>query len=196
MNKSEYRQAMRAKLKGVNPHEAREWSDEIIRILKQFFAFEQGNWAVFYPMKTEPLISPVFAESFDLQFVFPRTMDREMDFVNCSKDELILNQELGILEPTLTDQRVVEKSSLRGILVPGLAFHVDGSRLGKGGGYYDRFLEDIQVPKIGVCYSLQILNEPIPRENHDVLVDYLVSEQGMIRTQYGLQKSNDSERTS
>jgi 5-formyltetrahydrofolate cyclo-ligase len=68
------------------------------------------------------------------------------------------------------------------VLVPGLAFDARGYRLGRGGGYYDRFLETLGQPRpvlCGVCFACQIVPE-IPREAHDARVDFVVSENGLL----------------
>lgn len=59
------------------------------------------------------------------------------------------------------------------IIVPGMAFTDDGKRLGRGGGYYDRFLCRLDmrpIYRIGVCYPCQLMNE-LPVESHDVLMN-------------------------
>lgn len=61
------------------------------------------------------------------------------------------------------------------VVVPGLAFDERGFRLGLGGGYYDRFLSRIQVPKIGLTYTSLFLRE-LPVEHHDVRVDIVLTE--------------------
>jgi 5-formyltetrahydrofolate cyclo-ligase len=61
------------------------------------------------------------------------------------------------------------------IMVPGLAFTSEGCRLGRGSGYYDRFLSGIPGTtfKVGVCFDFQFLAE-IPHEPHDVKMDAVV----------------------
>jgi 5-formyltetrahydrofolate cyclo-ligase len=61
------------------------------------------------------------------------------------------------------------------ILVPGLAFTSEGCRLGRGSGYYDRFLSKIPGTtfKVGVCFDFQFLAE-LPHEPHDVKMDVVV----------------------
>lgn len=70
--------------------------------------------------------------------------------------------------------------SLKGnilILVPGLAFTFEGNRLGRGGGYYDRFLYSLKnkknVFKLGLCYKEQILQK-IPLDQNDQRVDKII----------------------
>ncbi len=60
------------------------------------------------------------------------------------------------------------------IITPGLCFSADGSRLGRGGGHYDRFLEKSPAYKIGLCYSFQLAGD-IPQRGHDVRVDEVVA---------------------
>ncbi len=87
----------------------------------------------------------------------------------------------GILEPAGTESA----PSAGLVLVPGLAFDNHGFRLGRGGGYYDRFITSLGQPRpilCGVCFACQILPE-IPREAHDARVDYVVSEAGLQSTE-------------
>ncbi len=60
------------------------------------------------------------------------------------------------------------------VVVPGLAFDRRGHRIGWGGGYYDRFLAQVQTIKIGLCYDELVL-DCIPGEPHDVLMDMVVA---------------------
>ena len=62
-------------------------------------------------------------------------------------------------------------------IVPALCFDKTGSRLGYGGGYYDRFLKSHNVFSIGLCYD-SFLYDTIPSENHDIKVDSIVTESG------------------
>lgn len=65
------------------------------------------------------------------------------------------------------------------VLVPGTAFDRRGFRLGYGGGFYDRWLEHFSGLSIGICYGELILDE-LPAEAHDLPVDRLCSESGII----------------
>ena len=60
-------------------------------------------------------------------------------------------------------------------LVPGMAFDAAGHRLGRGKGYYDRFLSaHPYIYKIGVCFPFQRVAE-VPSEEHDVMMDEVIS---------------------
>lgn len=65
------------------------------------------------------------------------------------------------------------------VLTPGLSFTKSGGRMGLGKGYYDRFLAQAKAAiKIGVTLTPQIV-ENLPLESHDVMVDFLVTEEGI-----------------
>lgn len=75
----------------------------------------------------------------------------------------------GINEPTAPC--AVEPSSLDFILVPGTAFDRQGHRMGRGKGYYDRFLPLApNAYKLGICFPFRLLPS-IPFAPHDVLMD-------------------------
>ena len=61
------------------------------------------------------------------------------------------------------------------VLVPGMAFDAEGRRLGRGKGYYDRFLSSLHPrPKlVGVCFDFQKVDR-VPTETRDVAVDLVV----------------------
>lgn len=58
------------------------------------------------------------------------------------------------------------------VLVPGMAFDLQGNRLGRGQGFYDRLLGKVSGVKCGLSYDFQLL-EQIPTEPHDAKVDFI-----------------------
>lgn len=92
----------------------------------------------------------------------------------------------GILEPIpVAHQAVVTDTfQLDLILLPLVGFDRSGCRLGFGGGYYDRMLSDTRhfpgrsMSRVGLAYGFQEL-PVVPREPHDVLLDGVVTEQGV-----------------
>ena len=66
------------------------------------------------------------------------------------------------------------------VLVPGLAFDTTGARLGRGKGFYDRWLAaNPTVRSVGICFKCQIV-ESLPFEPHDARVSAIVSEEGVL----------------
>ena len=82
----------------------------------------------------------------------------------------------GIPEPRAhCDQ--VDAESLDLALVPGLGFSADGGRLGRGRGFYDRLLASFRGKCLGVAFDFQMLPR-IPREDHDVRLDGVITPSG------------------
>lgn len=78
----------------------------------------------------------------------------------------------GIEEPT--GEPFTELSSIGLAIVPGMAFDTRGNRLGRGRGYYDRFLAKLpETYKIGVCFDFQKV-DAVPADINDVPMDEVV----------------------
>jgi 5-formyltetrahydrofolate cyclo-ligase len=69
------------------------------------------------------------------------------------------------------------------IVIPGLAFDAKGYRVGRGRGFYDRFLaqQDFQGIRCALCFHEQLQAEPIPCEAHDVPMNLIVTDREVIR---------------
>jgi 5-formyltetrahydrofolate cyclo-ligase len=88
----------------------------------------------------------------------------------------------GILEPPNPEGVEPLASGWDIVVVPGLAFDRRGNRLGRGFGYYDRFLGALpeSVPRVGLACAGQLVRE-VPVDAWDVPVHALVTEEGVIR---------------
>ncbi|CAH2214968.1 5-formyltetrahydrofolate cyclo-ligase [Tepidibacter aestuarii] len=88
----------------------------------------------------------------------------------------------GIREPKSGFIRPVEAKELDIVIVPAVAYDINGYRLGYGGGYYDRFLESIRDDclTIGIAFEIQLFDK-IPKEDHDAQLDYIITEKRIIK---------------
>ncbi len=85
----------------------------------------------------------------------------------------------GIEEPI--NGKIVTPAENDLIIVPGCCFDLNGYRIGYGGGYYDRYLKrNPKGIKIGVVYHQHIL-DCLPRDSYDIAVDYVISEEKVIK---------------
>lgn len=84
----------------------------------------------------------------------------------------------GIWEPP-ADAPLVIREDIDLTIVPCVGAASDGRRLGRGGGYYDRFLSGYRGRTLLLCRGV-LLREDIPREPHDILVPHLVTEEGIV----------------
>ena len=83
----------------------------------------------------------------------------------------------GILEPLPSRTRVANSKELDLVVVPGVAFDKRDHRLGRGKGFYDRFLGKLnkRTFKIGLGFSFQVV-PTIPAEGHDVKMDLVLTD--------------------
>lgn len=84
----------------------------------------------------------------------------------------------GLARPPRPSAKPLEEKDFLGsvCLVPGLVFDGEGYRIGYGAGYYDEFLAYYPGDKVGLVRSVQVSTNPLPRTDHDIPVDVLVTE--------------------
>ncbi len=81
----------------------------------------------------------------------------------------------GIQEPHRHKDREIALDRLDAVVVPALAFDKANNRLGRGKGYYDRFLQDIpSAVTVGLAFDFQIADR-LPTEDHDVPVHHVIA---------------------
>lgn len=107
---------------------------------------------------------------------YPYCLDEKgiMEFYFSSRKDLIKGM-YGIYEPDIEkcEKAVFTEKSL--CIVPGVAFGINGERLGFGKGYYDRFLESFNGKTVGLSFE-ECLSDSIPMETHDRKIDYLITD--------------------
>ena len=109
---------------------------------------------------------------------YPRVAGKglPLEFHRVPDGEVLAPGAFGIHEPLDSWPRAVPAI----LLVPLLAFDAMGHRLGTGGGFYDRTLERLTVPAIGIAYAGQEMSS-IPHQAHDRTLDAILTEQGFRR---------------
>jgi len=82
----------------------------------------------------------------------------------------------GIAEPLFDPDKALALKDLDAVIVPGLAFDRQHNRLGRGEGYYDRFLSTLPeaVTTVGLAFDFQ-LTESLPTEAHDVRLAQIIA---------------------
>jgi 5-formyltetrahydrofolate cyclo-ligase len=89
----------------------------------------------------------------------------------------------GVPEPKAALRTETDPLSIDLFLVPGLGFDHEMTRLGRGAGYFDRFLREIKgkKPIAGLCFDEQVYTYSIPREEQDISPDLVITPLTVIR---------------
>ena len=98
-----------------------------------------------------------------------------------SVDDISVIGKFGISEPAENCEEIGSEN-LDLIVVPGVCFDLSKSRIGRGGGYYDRYLAECDSAiKVGICFDSQILKcSYIPCEKTDIKMDLIITEKEVI----------------
>ncbi len=96
---------------------------------------------------------------------------KQMDIYQIKSLKELKEGTYKILEPTGEKSR---KKDFDIIIIPGLAFDRKKNRLGRGGGYFDKFLKNAKGLKVALCFKEQIVSA-IPVQKHDIKMNMLIS---------------------
>lgn len=125
----------------------------------------------FFPLGDEVDLTAVLKDALAHKVLALPVSDREgsLHFYQVISLELLHLGRFGIAEPQATEELFPTKDDL--LLVPAVAYTVQGQRLGRGKGYYDRYLAKYSsCPTLGICRSHQLV-QSLPVEAHDKQVD-------------------------
>ena len=111
--------------------------------------------------------------------VLPDTLDLIHSEIK-SFDSLISGM-YRIQEPSIESRIIMTPDMFDLVIVPGVAFDRKGGRLGKGKGFYDRFLEITSALRLALAFDCQLI-ETVPTELHDIPMNAILSESGIFET--------------
>lgn len=149
--------------------------EKMIQHLQQFLAQHSGTWGSYRALPSEASVSGAEGGNPKLSWVYPRMIGSQLEFVVPSL--WATEERFGIAQPV--QGTVVPLDKIQGLLIPGLAFDRWGNRLGRGKGYYDQTLASFNGLKVGVAFSWQVSQDELPHEDHDVKMNYILTEAGL-----------------
>lgn len=114
----------------------------------------------------------------------PLWNNSRMDFYRIKSKNDLSDNINGIPVPDISKCEKYINSSESLCIVPGLSFDKSGNRLGYGGGYYDRFLNENKVESVALCYERCFCNNILPTEKHDIPIKIIITENSVKRGDY------------
>lgn len=177
---------LRVKYKQIRAGLSREETEAKSKIMCDIFlstdVYKNARCIMLYmPLGNEADTSDIVRRAYadGKRVVFPVT-DRDTGIITPVFADSGAEFEKGafsVMEPEYSE--IAQVGDIDIILVPGIAFDIKGCRIGFGKGCYDRLLSCYNGTKVGFCYSEQVC-ECISVDEHDVCMDWLITQDGII----------------
>jgi len=178
--KQQLRDEMRARRKSVYA----ERVAAVAALAKNFFEFAAdvnglnvaGYWAVGSEISLEPILNRLCAQG--IVCALPVVVERAapLQFRRWQPGQKLGLGPLGTRQPSDDAELVTPQL----VLTPLLAFDKTGHRLGQGGGFYDRTLDQIDVTAVGMAFAAQQVDH-VPHGPSDMQLDVVITEQEILR---------------
>lgn len=188
MSKNQIRADMQQLLKKITPEERHSRSLAACRNLLHLKEFKAAQMIMIFmsipcEIETSPLAIQAWQEG--KQIAVPRVDwdHHRMDPIEISSFDCCEPGQKGIREPASGTS--VPMALIDLIVVPGMSFDRCGFRVGRGKGFYDRFLSDAdcKAKRVGFCFHEQLHPKDLPTEAHDIQMDLIVTDQEVIHCQ-------------
>ena len=159
----------------------KEFFFPLLSFIKSNFKKENLKLALYYPTNFEINVLKLLENKYmyNKNILLPVIEENNrMNFFSWKKNNVLLVNKFGILEPQKTKFKIPNL-----ILLPILAFDRNKYRLGYGKGFYDRYLNKYQkknsnILTVGVAFSFQKYHK-LPINKNDVKLDYILTEKGL-----------------
>lgn len=169
------RQEVRRRIKELGAQVKEAAAEEIFRLVESTDAFTRAHSVAFYAAMSDEVPTQRTLDRWRAMrkhVVVPRVEGDVMRFYDYDPERMQTGA-FGIAEPVGDVEYPAGEIDL--IIVPARAFTRSGIRLGRGGGFYDKYMSqpDFRAYKIGVAFGCQVFEELVCDE-HDILVDEVI----------------------
>ncbi len=176
VNKLSLRQVMRQRKQQMTIEERAYWSSSICQYIITMSWWQNARTIMIYnALPDEVDLSSLMRQAWKegKRVLLPVVVHEDLEIRLVNEKTIFTKGAFGINEPVGEAFDALEELDL--ILVPGVAFDANGGRLGRGKGYYDRFLALCpRAYRVGVCFPFQYI-ENVPMESHDFRMDMVLT---------------------
>lgn len=175
MNKLELRSHIRSLKRQMTESEIAEKSEKLRALFTATAAYRDSSSIYGYmsynqEVRTLPILEQALREG--KRVAIPKCYGKEMRFIFIEDLSATKKSSFGIPEPVADGPVADDPTAL--VLMPGLAFDLEGHRIGYGGGFYDKFLAaEPDHPKVALCFDFQVV-EQLQTEEFDIPVDLVL----------------------
>lgn len=177
IEKEQIRRALAEKKQLFTREELGEYSAKLWLSLESHPLFRRASTILLYHSLPDEVCTHPFIEKWSKRkrIILPVVKGDDLELREYTGNNHLREGRFHIAEPdgaAIEDEQDIDLA-----FIPGVSFDCMGHRLGRGKGYYDRLLSRLDVYKIGVCFSFQISDRPLPTEPHDVCMDEVWTEE-------------------
>ena len=184
MQKREQKRILRQQIRELKGQQTKEnlsyWSSKLLNEIETVAAFKEAATVLLYYSLADEVETGEFIKKWCNKkcILLPVISGNELVLKKYIGEEKISFQNnFSIKEPIGEEFNDFDKIDLA--IIPGMAFDRELNRLGRGKGFYDKLLPKIKAPKIGICFSFQIVDK-IPTEEFDLAMDEVWTENGKL----------------
>lgn len=170
--KSKMRELLVQKRRVMSTADRQMYSQQILDQLEQMTCFREAKTVLlYYPIQNEVDVLPLVKKyKHEKTLLFPVSHRRAMTVHPYAGNAMMHRGKFGIPEPTTP----AYEGEIDLVIVPAVAFDEKGRRLGRGGGFYDRFIKkQTHAVLVGVGYDFQLV-ENVPAARHDQRVHRII----------------------
>ena len=163
----------------MKPDDVASQSAQVVSQIEQMTAFREAKTVMlYYPVHNEVDLRPLLDKyAGEKTFLLPVTHRHSMEVRPYDGEDMMRRGRMGVPEP----QTPTYHGHIDLIIVPGVVFDQHRHRIGRGGGYYDKFLrKQLSAKKIGVCYAFQLKKHDIPHLIREPKMDRVITPQQTI----------------
>lgn len=178
------RQQLKTKRKQVDKFQQQYSSTQVLHRLHHFPQLQQAKRVGLYlhafgEINTQQIIEYCFAQHKQVYLPMICSMNQQLHWVRISKQQYrnkrFSHHPLGMQEPMAS--RAMHVSKLDVLIMPLLACDIYGTRIGMGGGFYDKTLASApnKPLRLGLAHDFQLVHERLPRQVWDQPLDVLIT---------------------
>ena len=170
--KSKMRELLVQKRRVMSASDRQMYSQQILDQLEKMTCFREAKTILlYYPVQNEVDVLPLVKKyKHEKTLLFPVSHRRGMTVHPYAGNAMMHRGKFGIPEPTT----LAYEGKIDLVVVPAVAFDAKGRRVGRGGGYYDRFIKKLtHAELVGVGYDFQLVEE-VPAARHDQRVHRII----------------------
>lgn len=181
-SKSRFRRKFLQVLRNQSPEDRQQKSRVIQEKLFASEEFQKAQTVLFYASFDGEVVTSEMikkAMQFNKKAALPVILRDRKTLVPAlvSDADRLIEGPYGIKQPQAHPESLLDPEDLDLVIVPGVAFDRLNNRLGRGAGYYDRFLQDLPstTPTIGLAFDFQVVDRLPDLESHDIRLTRIIT---------------------